>query len=143
MNVIREIMRRIVVTIAPDATLGEAARILCENEVFGAPVADTSGALIGFISETDLMDLLFDTDARRYPVTNYMAREVHVVGPDDSLAAAAKMLALLGIRHLPVVEGGTLVGMVTRRELLKYGLHSRELLTDPLVELIPGIESMS
>jgi CBS domain-containing protein len=68
-----------------------------------------------------------------------MAREVHVVEPNDSISSAATLFAMYGIRRLPVVENGRLVGVLTRRDLLSYSLLNPEPLTEPLVELIPAL----
>jgi CBS domain-containing protein len=143
MPVIRDVMSDRVVTISADATLNDAARILCENDISGAPVVTETGELVGLIAEPGLIDMLFDEDARQLRVSEYMTREVHAVCPEDSLAEAARLLVLYGIRRLPVVDDGQLVGMVTRRDLLNFTLGTGELLTDPLIELIPWLAPMT
>jgi CBS domain-containing protein len=136
-------MNRHVVTILPDATLSEAAELLCKNELSGAPVVSARGVLEGFISETGLIDVLFDDGARTALASEYMTRDVKIIHPDDSLADAARMLALDGAPQLAVVENDRPVGIITRRELMRHALRTGELLTDPLVELIPWLAPMS
>jgi len=139
MPLIREVMNQCAVTIRPEASLSEAVRVLCDEHLSGAPVVAESGEVVGFISEPGLMDVLFDRDARRTPVSEYMSRGVYSVDPEDSIASAATLFAMYGIRRLPVIEKGRLIGVVTRRDLLQYALETSETFADPLRELIPAI----
>jgi CBS domain-containing protein len=139
MPVIRDVMNKQVVTLRPDDALIAAVELLCKHQVSGAPVMAENGEIIGFVSEPDLMDVLFDKPSRSMPVSAYMNDGVYAVSPDDSLASAASMFTLYNIRRLPVVENGTLVGIVTRRDLLQYAHKGEDTLNDPLVELIPAI----
>ena len=97
------------------------------------------GEVIGFISEPDLMDVLFDEDVRSETVSNIMSREVHIVHAGDPISTAAMMFTMYGIRRLPVAEEGRLIGVITRRDLLAYSLLNTETFTEPLVELIPAL----
>jgi CBS domain-containing protein len=138
MPVIRDVMNNRVVTLQPDDALITAVETLCKHQISGAPVVQ-DGEIIGFISEPDLMDVLFDVSSRSMPVSAYMNDGVYAVAPDDSLASAASMFALYNVRRLPVVENGTLVGIVTRRDLLRFAATGEDTLNDPLLELIPAI----
>ena len=139
MSQIRDVMSRVVISIRPESTLLDAVKTLTKHHVSGVPVVTRAGELVGFISESSLMDVLFDTDARKAPVTEFMNREVYVVESNEPLATAAKMLAMYQIRRLPVVENGRFVGVVTRRDLLAYSLTNPEPLSDPLLDLIPAL----
>ena len=85
------------------------------------------------------MDVLFDKEARTARVTGVMSLEVHTVESQDSISAAAKLFSMYGVRRLPVLENGRFVGVITRRDLLSHMLHDSELLSDPLLELIPSL----
>jgi CBS domain-containing protein len=139
MSVIRDIMTKSVLSIRPEATMMDAVRFLTEHEISGVPVTSAEGSIVGFISEPSLMDVLFDEDVRKAPVSDYMSRNVHLVRPEDSISSAATMFALYGIRRLPVVENGRLIGVVTRRDLLAYALSNAKPLSEPLMELIPAL----
>jgi CBS domain-containing protein len=139
MPLIRDIMSKIVVSVRPDATLMDAVKVLTKHHLSGAPVVTTGGELIGFISEPNLMDVLFDEAIRGEKVSDYMNCEVHAVHPDDHISDAASLFAIYGIRRLPVVENGHLIGVVTRRDLLAYSLRTAETLVEPLKELIPSL----
>jgi CBS domain-containing protein len=139
MSFIRDIMSQQVVTIRPDAKLTDAVRTLTEHDLSGAPVVTDKGQVVGFISEPALMDVLFDRDARCDQVSDRMTRDVHVVHPHEPLSVAARMFTMYGVRRLPVVDSGTLVGVVTRRDLLGHSLEHPEPLLEPLVDLIPSL----
>lgn len=139
MAVIRDIMSRVVISVRPDATLMSAVKTLTRHHISGAPVVTPQGHVVGFISEANLMDVLFDAAARQARVSDFMSREVHLVDSQDSIVTAAKMLAVYGIRRLPVVEQGRFIGVVTRRDLLAYALRHDEPLDEPLLELIPEL----
>jgi tRNA nucleotidyltransferase (CCA-adding enzyme) len=143
MPVIRDVMSDEVVTIRPHDTLTEAVRVLCNHHLSGAPVVSSQGEVLGFISEFGLMDVLFDAGSREAPVSDYMSYDVYVIHPDDSIADAATMFALFGVRRLPVVENGTLLGIVTRRDLLQHSLTGAKPLREPLTELIPAIDQFA
>jgi CBS domain-containing protein len=132
-----------VVGIPPHATLAEAVKILSERHIGGAPVVAADGTVVGIISELALIDVVFDAGAKNALVSDHMTPEVHVVHPDDPLSRPAQLFALYSFRRLPVVEDGKLVGVVTRRDLMNYTLRTGELLTDPLIELIPSLAPMT
>jgi CBS domain-containing protein len=139
MPLIRDIMSKIVVSIRPDATLLEAVKILTKHHLSGAPVVSAEGEVVGFISEPNLMDVLFDPESRTQRVSDYMSPEVQMVHVSDSIATAATMFAMYGFRRLPVIEEGRLIGVVTRRDLLAHSLISTETFSEPLIELIPAL----
>src|SRR5262245_29741162 len=126
MAVIRDIMSKSVVSIRPDATMMDAVKTLTKHHLSGAPVVSADGEIVGFISEPNLMDVLFDERVRQDPVSEYMSRDVHAIRLDDTISSVATIFSLYGIRRLPVVENGRLIGVVTRRDLLKYSLTSNE-----------------
>ena len=143
MPVIRDIMSKIVVSIRPEATLMDAVKVLTKHHVSGVPVVTTKGDVVGFISESNLMDVLFDLSVREAKVADYMIKSVHVVDSHEPISSAARMLALYGIRRLPVVENGRFVGVLTRRDLLAYASQNDEPLAEPLLELIPALGEYS
>jgi CBS domain-containing protein len=138
---VSDIMRRSFATIKPDAPLLDAAHLLLETNQRGLPVVDREGRLVGVVSEGDflhrteldippqpgnwleeLLGIEEDTPARR----RMRARSVHeVMTPDpacvDDEASLDDVVALMDARHiaqLPVVCGGSVVGVVGRVELL-------------------------
>jgi CBS domain-containing protein len=122
-----------------DATVAEAVAFLTEHHIGGAPVVNGEGQLVGMISELALIDVVFDPAVKYASVVDYMTVATHSVSPDDLLSRAAQLFALYDFRRLPVVEGGKLVGIITRRDLMNHALRTRKVLVDPLVELIPSL----
>ncbi|HEX3601481.1 MAG TPA: CBS domain-containing protein [Lacipirellulaceae bacterium] len=139
MAIIRDIMSKVVIALRPESTIIDAVKTLTKHHLSGAPVVTPQGEVVGFISEPNLMDVLFDQSVRNAPVSEFMSSSVHVVDSQDSISTAARMFALYGIRRLPVVENGRFVGVVTRRDLLAYSLRNPEPLSEPLLELIPAL----
>lgn len=143
MTVVRDIMSKNVVAVRPDTTLAGAVELLTQHHIGGAPVISREGALVGVISELALIDVVFDATVRHAPVSQYMAEDVQFVAPTDPLARAAQLFALYSFRRLPVVEHGKLVGVISRRDLMNHALRTNELLTEPLVELIPALAEIT
>jgi CBS domain-containing protein len=143
MTVIRDIMTKDVVTVRPETTLAQAVKLLTEHHIGGAPVVSDDGALVGVISELAMIDVVFEPDVKQALVSRYMAEDVQSVAPDEPLSRAAQLFALYSFRRLPVVEKGKLVGIVSRRDLMNHALRTKELLTEPLVELVPTLEIMT
>jgi CBS domain-containing membrane protein len=136
---IDDVMNRHVVTLTTYATLGEAATLLAEQQIGSAPVVNSRGEVEGVISEFALMDLLFDRGLESAAVVDFMSRELYTLSPRDSLTRAIHMFVLYGVHRLPVVEERTLVGIVTRRDLLEARHRLEEPLAAPLEELVPEL----
>jgi CBS domain-containing protein len=130
---VRDLMRRDVVTVSPDATLRELIRLLARHRVSGVPVVNEDRKVLGMVSMTDLSwlaDSLADEEwgsgARARAVehldgkraSDIMTPDVFGVGPDASVAELARFFARTGLRRAVVVERGTLVGIVSAIDLL-------------------------
>jgi CBS domain-containing protein len=139
MTRVEEIMNRRVITVGPETTLAAAVDLFTENHVGGAPVVDARGNVVGMISELQLLDVVFDLEARELPVSEYMTTDIQSVEPEDALSQVALLFALYSFRRLPVIENGNLVGIVTRRDLMNHALRTGNRLTEPLVEMIPAL----
>jgi CBS domain-containing protein len=137
-----DIMTPNVITVGPEDAVQDVARLLLRNQISGAPVVDARGAIIGVVSEGDLMRRAeIDTDekrswwrrawagrerlARDYVRTNarkvadVMSSPAITVGPDTSLREVASLLEHKGIKRVPIVDGGKLVGIISRANLLR------------------------
>jgi CBS domain-containing protein len=113
---IGEIMTRDVVTVTPAAGVDEVARILREHGFGGLPVVDDQGIMIGMVSEFDVIS------RRGRTVEEIMSRGAISVGDEASAEQVTSLMGLHGIRRVPVVRDGRLVGIVSRSDLLRlYG----------------------
>lgn len=102
-----------------DDTLTNAADRMRRAEISALAVIDDTGELVGIISERDLARALADTiDPDTAPVSAYASENVALASPDDDSAEIEARMLDAGIRHMPVVSEGRLVGMVSMRDLL-------------------------
>ena len=118
----KDIMRTNLVTIRPDCSLSDAAELLLEHRISGLPVTTQSGKLVGVISEFALLAIAYDRNSHLQVVEDHMTRHVISVDPETPLTKLADSFILHRIRRIPVVEDGKLVGIVSRRELLRSAL---------------------
>ncbi len=108
------------ITVSPDASLREAARIMKEHGIGFLPVVDQSGNLVGVISERDIAYALGE-GKENSKVSEIMRTNVIKVKEDDTVAMAARLLSEYGIRHLVVVDAsGRLKGVFSIKDLT-YG----------------------
>ena len=110
-------------TAQADEGLDVAADRMNWHQVGALPVLDGQ-RLVGIITERDLTAALAeDADPATTPVSDYMTPAPEVLGPDNELADAAHLMLALGIRHLPVVRGGQLLGVLSMRDVLDAEAH--------------------
>lgn len=140
---VRDVMTTTIITVSPAATYEETARILRENGVSGVPVVGENGTIFGIISEKDLFRALFpryeeytlephpaylnqeaqekEIEAlRRQPVANFMNPKVITIEANAPILHAGGLMLARGLHRLPVVENGTMVGIVSREDI--YGV---------------------
>ena len=108
-----------VVSIGPDATLGEAAREMQRREVGSALVMDEEHGFMGIVTERDLLRAVA---ASRHPdqcrVEEWMTADAITIGPETTRDEAAAIMQERGFRHLPVVEDGQVLGVLSIRNLV-------------------------
>ena len=113
-----------VLTIEPEATLGQAARKMRQRNVGAVVVVDQSNAVTGIFTERDLLRAIADS---RHPdvgqVQSYMTPNPITLPPDHLPSEAARIMSEGRFRHIPVVDEGQLVGVVSIRDLMQAGLH--------------------
>ena len=117
---VRDGMSSVVLTVGPGHTLREAARMMTERGVGAAVVIDEEMPAPGVISERDIINSLGrgeDPDTER--VSGHRSDSVISAAPDWSLERAAMEMSRRHIRHLVVVEGGELVGVLSMRDIMR------------------------
>ncbi|MFQ5535519.1 MAG: CBS domain-containing protein [Sphingomonadales bacterium] len=117
-----------VVTVAPDISITQFAAVLCENRIGAAIVCDGKGSMIGMISERDIARGLYRHGAKALELTvsDLMTSNVHSCGPDDSIIDVMAMMTDRRIRHIPVVEGDGLIGVVSIGDVVKHRIEEAE-----------------
>lgn len=143
---VREVMTTEVVTITPDATFEAAADLLAEHRIGAVPVVDADGAVVGLLRDEDLIlseanihaptwfsflgaEFPLPGQAKRFEeelermtaatVVDLMETDFPTCGPDDTLGTVAAAMHERDVTHMPVIEGGALVGIVARGDLVR------------------------
>jgi CBS domain-containing protein len=117
---VREGMSSLVLTIGPGHTVREAARQMAERNVGAAIVIDSDQPGPGIITERDILNSLGSgesPDTER--VSDHLSPNVTYAAPDWSLERAAGAMVRGGFRHLVVVDGGELVGVLSMRDIVR------------------------
>ena len=114
---VREIMSSSLITVDAESTVAQAATVMAEKRVGSALVMD-GDALTGIFTERDIVRALAaDFDAAGHEVSDWMTAQPATVEPGVSVREALDRMLAGGYRHLPVVEKGATVGMVSIRDL--------------------------
>jgi CBS domain-containing protein len=146
-TLVREVMTRDVVTLRPDQTVEEAADVLAGKQIGAAPVVDAGDKIVGLLRDEDLIvsearlhvptvisflgaDLVLPSSLHRFEhelkkaagatVADVMITEFHVAKSDDTLDGLAAEMHDRDVTHVPVVDGGKLVGIVARGDLVRF-----------------------
>lgn len=118
----REIMTKNIITATPETTVLEALNLLIDNKISGVPVVDSGGNLLGLVSEKDLLivdDFISETNMDKVKVAEFMTKNVLTVSPDTPTKEVATLFVQKGIKRAPVVENGKMIGIISRRDVLK------------------------
>lgn len=141
----RDIMTREVITIRPEASIEDLARLLEERRIGGVPVLDGDGRLLGVVTQSDLVQrsrdlelppalnildlhLFLETPSRFQKrlekllgdkVRDVMTADPITIAPDTPVQAIAQLMAKRQVHTLPVLEKGRLVGIVGKLDLIR------------------------
>ena len=128
-----------VYTIAPDATVRELMDRLADLNV-GALVVSVDGAsMLGIVSERDIVRKLRGAEnARDMAVSEIMTTDVQVCAPDDSFGGLMAIMTEHRIRHVPVLEDGRLVGVLSIGDAVKHRMEQLEFERDQLTSYVAG-----
>ena len=131
---------REVVSTRPDATIAEVAGLLKARRIGAVVVTDADGALCGIISERDLARGLADhgADLLQMRVRDLMTAEVSTCAPDDGLDKLMQQMTEGRFRHLPVIQDGRMIGIISIGDVVKHRLQELEAETHLLHDYISG-----
>ncbi|MEX2642287.1 MAG: CBS domain-containing protein [Acetobacterales bacterium] len=112
------------ITTAPDATVADVTGVLREHRIGAIPVVDDGGRLVGIISERDIVRALPVRGATLLDVrvSELMTRNVQTCEPDELIDTVMERMTTGRFRHLPVLEEGALVGIVSIGDVVKSRL---------------------
>jgi CBS domain-containing protein len=122
MTQVRDCMTPRVVTVAPDQDVIEAMKTMLDHRVSGVPVVDTRGNLVGLLTQRDCLTVAYragyhgDLAGR---VSEFMTMEVETVPAGMPLVEVIERFYRSSHRRFPVMEGNQLVGLISRRDVLR------------------------
>ena len=119
---VTDYMTRKIVTVSPDTELMRAVYLLVAKELSGVPVVDGNKTLVGMLTERDCLAMAINAGYFDEPgglVEDFMSHPVETVAPQDKLMDIALRFRDTSFRRFPVVENGKLVGIISRRDVLR------------------------
>jgi CBS domain-containing protein len=115
---VRELVNGNVIWVAPDATLRQAALLMMSSEV-GSVAVEVDGALEGIMTERDILRAVAqDADLDQDRVSTWMTEYPDSFTPDMNVEEAAEWMLATGFRHLPVVDGDEVLGVISIKDVL-------------------------
>ncbi len=126
--------------IGPKNAVSEAVAILAEKRIGALVVTDTEGALVGILSERDVVRRLAETPGQTLPqqVDQLMSAQVETTTPGELLVGVLRRMTDGRFRHMPVLEDGQLVGMISIGDVVNHRLKALEYEALKLKQLIVG-----
>ena len=126
-------------SVAPEVTVAAAVEVLNRNQIGSVLVMD-GNRLVGIFTERDILRRV--VGERRDPATtrvaDVMTRDIVVMRPGSTVGDAMRVIAEKRIRHVPVVDGGTVVGVVSQGDLNHWLVRNREGQLQDLVDYVTG-----
>ncbi len=134
---VTKFMAKKLITFAPDTDIQEAAATMLRHKISGAPVVNSNNEMVGILSEVDCLKLLVEPSYNKEPakpglVSEFMSKEVTTISSDKTILDAAYMFVHFGLKRLPVMEKGRLIGQISRRDVMKAIFRKR-----PQVKHVP------
>lgn len=145
---VTEVMTKDVISLSPDTALPDAADLLAEKGIGAAPVVGADGNIVGLLRDEDLLisearlhlpttfailpgiDITLPTSVRRYDeelkkaasttIADVLEQHFKQVGPDATVEDVATLMHEHDVTHVPVVDGGKVVGIVARGDIVRF-----------------------
>jgi CBS domain-containing protein len=116
-----------IMSVPPDAKMADAIKLLSERRI-GAVLVMSQGRIDGILSERDIVRVLGERGAAVLdePVSNVMTRKVVNCQPNDTVGAIMEMMTLGKFRHLPVLDGDRVVGLISIGDIVKWRVQEYE-----------------
>lgn len=124
-------------SVEPGVTLADAVKRLAERKI-GAVLVMAGTRMEGILSERDIVRVLGEqgANALEQPVSSVMTRRVVSCRPTDTVASIMEMMTLGKFRHLPVIEGGVVVGLISIGDVVKWRVQEYESEQEALTQYI-------
>lgn len=115
-----DIMTTNVLAVRKDTDIYEAIQIIVANNVTGLPVVDADDFLVGIVTEKDVLSRLYNIEDQADCVGDYMTEDVVSFDIEDDMIAVCECLVNNHFRRVPILRERKLVGIISRRDLIKY-----------------------
>ena len=129
-----------VVTVAPDASVFEALKIMESKNIGAVLVVDEEGEVAGIMTERDYARkvILVGKASKETAVADIMTKKVVYVGPDNTVDEAMALMTDKRCRHLPVLDNGKVCGMISIGDVVRAVIHEKDIVIDQLEHYIAG-----
>jgi CBS domain-containing protein len=123
----KDLMTRDVITVTPETEIGEAIETMLTERVSGLPVVDDETNLVGILSETDVVGLIYDRGSlETKQVRHFMTERTTSFDADDSLVDICDFLSKNVFRRVPIISEGKVVGLISIPDILRYTMTLKE-----------------
>ena len=137
-------IKRLIITCRPEDTMETAATLLATNHIGAMPVRDANGRIVGMFSERDVIRAFSQRgkEVQRLLVGDLMSRTLIVCTPDDTMVTARRLMKANRIRHLLVMEGIHLVGLLSISDVLEVILQDTDMEVHVLRDHVIAVRGM-
>lgn len=115
----RDIMTKEIIFTHPEEDLETVIRMLLENKISGMPVCEGDRKIVGMISEVDIINFMFSGHMHNSKVKEAMSKNVISYPPDADIDTISLCMVEKKIRRVPVVENNKILGIISRRSIIK------------------------
>jgi len=138
-QLLQEKQRPGIFAVAPSATVYQALQLMAEKDI-GAVLVMDGDALVGIFSERDYARkvVLQGKTSAGTPITDIMTKRVMFAKPDNTLDECMAIMSEKRFRHLPIVEGSTVIGVVSITDLVREQIAEQQFTIDQLAHYIHG-----
>ena len=128
-----DVMTEHPITVGQETTLQQCACVMNDHHV-GAVIVEEKGKLLGIVTEQDIVrkSVIKGEDAKKRLVKDIMASHLQTIKPSSDIFEAITMMTEENIRHLPVLQNGSFIGVVTLKDILKIQPELFQLLVDKI-----------
>ena len=138
---VKEIMKKYVITVDPDATLADVSRIMTNNRV-GSLVIVKGNKPVGIVTDSDIVTIVAEGKSpKSVKIKDLKQRGFISAGPNDTMLHVIKLMVKNGVKRVPIIEKGRLEGIVSDKEILLVSPELIEVLSEKLkvrVDMVAG-----
>ncbi len=120
------IMQKELITVRPDTPIQEAIKLMVDFKITGIPVVEGDNRLVGVVSEKDVLKLLYNAQDKTRHVCDFMTDAVRSFEADNTIMEICQCLINNNFRRIPITDDGKLVGVISRKDVIRFILKLRK-----------------